>query len=300
MKNGKSAGKVIVITGASSGFGKGVARRFGSLGASVVVAARRKNLLEELAVECEKAGGRALAMETDVSQRIEVQRLAQTAIDEFGRIDVWINCAGVGAMGPLERVPLEDHARVIETTLLGTVYGSYYAYKQFLLQKSGTLVNIASELGANTVPYFSSYAAAKHGVVGFDDSLRQEVVARKLKDIHVCTVLPTAHDTPFFDHAGLYTGHEMTTPDPLHDPNNVVDAVVALVDNPKDKKIVGADGIVKILMKNLAPTFAEWIAAKQTHATFIEKPPPAADDPGAVQRPVAKGTEVQAGRRKAS
>jgi short-subunit dehydrogenase len=78
------------------------------------------------------------------------------------------------------------------------------------------------------MPYYSSYAAAKHGVIGLSDSLRQEVDQAKIKDVHVCRVMPTAHDTPFFDHAANYTGHEVRPPKPLHDPQNVVETIVRL------------------------------------------------------------------------
>lgn len=86
--------------------------------------------------------------------------------DRFGRIDIWINNAGVGALGRFETVPLDDHVKVIETDLMGTLYGSYFAYRQFLHQGDGVLINMASELGRHTAPYYASYTAAKHGVVG--------------------------------------------------------------------------------------------------------------------------------------
>src|SRR5690349_15644967 len=135
--------KVVVVTGASSGFGKGVARRFAKAGARLVLAARRERLLEELADECNATGGRAIAVPTDVSEIREVQNLAQKAVDEFGRIDVWINDAGVGAVGLFDQVPLADHIQVIETNLLGTIYGSYFALTQFRSQGTGILINVA-------------------------------------------------------------------------------------------------------------------------------------------------------------
>ncbi|HYD50123.1 MAG TPA: SDR family oxidoreductase [Terriglobales bacterium] len=293
--------QVIVITGASSGFGKGAARQFAACRAKLVLAARRAALIEELARECQGLGAAAFAVETDVADRSDVERLAQTAVLRFGSIDIWINNAGVGAIGPFERVPLADHVKVVETDLLGTIYGSHCAYRQFLSQGSGTLINIASELGRHTVPYYASYAAAKHGVVGFSDALRQEVMQSDNRDtIHICTVMPTAHDTPFFDHAANYTGHEVQAPTPLHDPQNVVDAIVRIAANPKDKEIVGADGIVKVLLKNLAPGIAERAAAKQMHMTQMMKAPIAPDSPGAVRSPTPSGTEVSAGRLRAS
>jgi NAD(P)-dependent dehydrogenase (short-subunit alcohol dehydrogenase family) len=291
------SGKVVVITGASSGFGKGVALTLADERADLVLAARRGQLLSDLAAACRDAGARALAVPTDVSRPDEVKQLADAAMSEYGRIDIWINNAGVGALGPFERIPLEDHEQVIRTNLLGTLYGCYHAYRQFTVQGAGTLINVASELGAHTVPYYSSYTAAKHGVVGLGDSLRQEIDMTGRDGIHVCTVMPAAHDTPFFDHAANYTGHEIEPPKPLHDPYDVVETIVRLARDPKDKEIVGADGLVKILMKKLMPGVQEKAAATIMHRTQMEKAPPAADSPNALRAPIPSGTEVSAGRR---
>lgn len=293
----KLAGKTVVITGASSGFGKGAALALAAEDASLVLAARRAELLEELASECGSAGAHAIAVPTDVSRRAEVERLAQAALQEFGRIDVWINNAGIGALGRFERIPLEDHEQVVGTNLFGTLYGSYYAYRQFLKQGSGILINISSELGGHTVPYYSSYAAAKHGIVGLGDSLRQEIQQAGSDAIHVCTVMPSAHDTPFFDHAANYTGHEVQAPTPLHDPYDVVETIVRLARDPKDREIVGGDGIVKVLMKKVMPGTQDKIAARSVHKMQMQTAPPAPDSPKALRRPIPEGTGVTAGRR---
>jgi short-subunit dehydrogenase len=291
-------GKVVVITGASSGFGKGAALAFAETGAALALAARRGELLEGLAEECRVVGVPAVAVVTDVSDEKQVARLAETALAQFGRIDVWINNAGVGALGRFERVPLADHAQVVATDLLGVLYGSWYAYRHFLEQGRGVLINVASELGRHSVPYYASYVAAKHGVVGLGTALQQELDQNGIEYVHVCTVMPSAHDTPFFDHAANYTGHAVEAPKPLHDPMDVVEALVRLARNPKDEEIVGADGVVKVLMKKVAPGVADKVAAHMLHKTQMEKPPPAADSPGAVRSPSPVGTEVSAGRRK--
>jgi short-subunit dehydrogenase len=296
MANETSAEPVVVITGASSGFGKGVARELAEPGAALVLAARRATLLEELAEECQARGARALAVPTDVSRSADVAHLARAAIDTFGRIDVWINNAGVGARGRRERVPRAEHLQVIETDQLGTLYGCYFAFQHFASRGAGTLINVSSELGKHTVPYYASYVAAKHGVTGLSAALRQEVEQNGLDGIHVCTVLPTAHDTPFFDHAANYTGHEVEAPKPLHDPQNVVDTIVRLVRDPTDEEIVGADGVVKILLRKLAPRLEEKLAGRMMHRTQMEKAPRAPDSPGAVRAPIPEGTEVRAGR----
>jgi NAD(P)-dependent dehydrogenase (short-subunit alcohol dehydrogenase family) len=289
--------KVVVITGASSGFGRGAAVDLASLGAKVVLGARRTELLEEVAEECRRAGGEAVVCTTDVSRREDVERLASAALDEFGHIDVWVNDAGIGGLGAFERIPIDVHEQIVATTLLGTLYGSWYAYRHFLSRGSGTLINISSELGFSSVPYYTSYAAAKHGVIGLSDSLRQEVKQNGLDSIHVCTIMPTAHDTPFFDHAANYTGHEVTPPKPLHDPQHVVDAIVRIAHDPTDKEIVGADGVVKLVMANLMPPVAEKFGAKMMHRTQMEKPGPAPDSPGAVKEPMDRGREVSGGRK---
>ncbi len=225
-------GTVVVITGASSGFGKGSALAFAQAGASVVLAARRDGLLEELARECEASGGHALAVPTDVGVEGEMQYLAQSAVAQFGRIDVWVNNAGGGALGRFEDVPLADHVQVIQTDLVGTLYGSYFAMQQFKAQGRGTLINIASVIGKVPAPYFASYAAAKHGVVGLSGAIRQELEENKVKDIHVCIVEPTSFDTTFFEHAANYTGHKAVPIPPVYDPQEVIDTIVSLATHP--------------------------------------------------------------------
>jgi short-subunit dehydrogenase len=289
--------KVVVITGASSGFGKGAAVQFASEGAKLVLGARRADLLEEVAAECRSAGAEAIAIPTDVSRREDVERLAAAALSSFGRIDVWVNNAGVGAVGAFERIPIEVHEQLIATNLLGVLYGSHLAYRQFLTQGTGVLINIASELGFGSVPYFSSYAAAKHGVVGLSDSLRQEVKQNGLDGIHICTIMPTAHDTPFFEHAANYSDHEIVPPKPLHDPQHVVDTIVRVARKPEDKEIVGADGVVKLIAANVMPAISEKMGAKQMHKT-IEDAPPGNDSPGSVFEPMREGTEVRAESRR--
>jgi short-subunit dehydrogenase len=287
-------GKVIVVTGASSGFGKGAALEFAKAGAKVVIAARREDALEELAAECRETGADVVVCPADVSKREDVERIGAAA---GGHIDVWVNNAGIGAIGKFERIPLDVHEQVIATNLLGVLYGSYVAYQRFLSQGSGTLINIASELGFGSVPYYSSYTASKHGVVGLSDSLRQEVKQNGLKGIHICTIMPTAHDTFFFDHAANYSEHELIPPKPLHDPQHVVDTIVKLAQNPEDKAIVGADGVVKLIAANLMPPVSEKMGSKMMHST-IEKGGPAGDTPGAVLEPMKEGTEVSGGNKK--
>ena len=292
------SGKVIVITGASSGFGRGASVQFAKAGASVVLAARRGHVLDDVARECEAAGGLALAVPTDVSKEGEVEALAQAALAKFGRIDIWVNNAGGGALGRFEEVPLADHVQVIETDLLGTLYGSYRAMQQFHKQQSGVLINVASVIGKIPAPYFASYAAAKHGVVGLSGAIRQELSVNDVKNIHVCTVMPTSMDTPFFEHAANYTGHKAVPIPPVYDPQEVVDVIVRLATKPEAEVVVGAAGVASAISHNLAPHMTEAMMAKQTHAAQMEKAPAAGDTDGSILEPMLTGVGVSGGLRR--
>ncbi len=288
-------GKVIVITGASSGFGKGVALKFAGAGATVVLAARRDELLEEIAQRCQGEGGRALAVPTDVSHKEEVEQLAQTAIAQFGRIDVWVNNAGAGALGRFEEVPLEDHVQVIETDLLGTMYGSYFAMQQFRKQGNGVLINVASVIGKVPAPYFASYAAAKHGVVGLSAALRQELRENKAEGIHVSTVMPTSMDTPFFEHAANYTGHQASPIPPTYGAQETIDVIFRMATAPEDEIAVGTAGKFATFFHSLAPGITEKLMGHQTHKSQMEQAPPADNTQGNLQETSMAGTNVGGG-----
>jgi short-subunit dehydrogenase len=296
--NATKLDKVIVITGASSGFGKGMARKFAQSSCSLVLAARRIQLLQELAEECQAIGVRAIAVPVDVSKQDDVADLAKQVFEKFGRIDIWINNAGVGAIGLFEEIPLEDHHQVIATNLLGTLYGSFHAMQLFHKQGHGILINVSSVLGKIPAPYYSSYTAAKFGIVGLDSVLRQELRQNDVKDIHVCTVMPMANDTPFFDHAANYTGHEPQPVPPLYDPQGVIDTVFELVLRPKDEVIVGGVGSIVNAAHHVTPGLIEKIMASQTHDLQMRKAGPAPATSGAVREPNSLGTEVRAGRLK--
>lgn len=289
---GKLTGRVIVITGASSGFGKGAALAFANQGATLVVAARRDYLLDELVAACESEGVQALAVPCDVSSESDVEELARSAIDRFGGFDVWINNAGAAAIGLFTDVPLAEHKKVVETDLLGTIYGSYHAIKQFRHHGRGVLINVASMIGKVPSPYYSSYSAAKHGVVGLSASLRQELQEQKVENIHVCTVLPMAMDTPFFDHAANYSGHEATPIPPVDDAQKVIDTLVNLVTEPKDEVTVGKGSGIASISDKFAPGLTEGMMAKNTHKT-VQEAKPAKVDQGSLSQPDPRGIGVK-------
>jgi short-subunit dehydrogenase len=291
-------GRVIVITGASSGFGKGAAIQFAGRGAWLVLAARRGELLDSIVRECETVGGRAISVPADVSEQTDVERIANAALTEFGRFDVWVNNAGAGAIGRFTDVPLDDHVQVIRTDLLGTVYGSYFAMRQFRRQGAGTLINMASVAGKIPAPYFASYVAAKYGVVGLSAALRQELKEDKIESIHVCTVMPTTFDTPFFEHAAQYTGREASPIPPTYDPKEVVDTIVRLAADPEDEVSVGSAAKVFNFAHHIFPGVVEAMMARQTRKSQFEEAEPGERTSGSLHEPTGSGTTVRGGWKK--
>jgi len=229
--------QVVVITGASSGIGRGVAHAFAARGASVVLAARSARTLQEVAAECRQRGGRGLVVPTDVSDEAAVQALARRAVDEFGHIDAWVNAAAVWSYGRFEDTPGPVFRKIVDTTLFGQVHAARAVLPQFRSQGHGVLVNVASLYGRVSSPYVSAYVASKWGLIGFSEVLRQEV--RDAPGIAVCLVLPGAVDTPIYRQAANYVGRQIRPLPPVVSPQRVVAAVVRAVENPKAEFIVG-------------------------------------------------------------
>lgn len=248
-----------MITGASSGIGRAAALTFAREGASVAIAARDAAALDELARECERAGGRALAVPTDVADREAVERLASAAIERFGRIDTWVNNAGVMAYGEFHRIPPDVYDRIIEVNLLGQVYGSRAALGHFRERGEGVLINVCSLWGRITSPLVSPYVVSKHGVRALSECLHHELVDEP--DIHVATILPAAVDTPIFENAGNYTGKRLRPVWPIFNPQYVADGIVACSQNPKREVTYGRMGRALEVLYALAPPVYRRVAA---------------------------------------
>jgi len=168
-------GKVVVITGASSGLGEATARLLSEQGASVVLGARRADRLKALADELTWRGGKAVAVVTDVADRKQVQALVDAAVQAHGRVDVMINNAGLMPQAPLERLTVDDWDRMIDVNLKGVLYGIAAALPQMQRQKAGHIINVSSVAGHRVGPGFAVYAATKHAVRALSEGLRQEV-----------------------------------------------------------------------------------------------------------------------------
>jgi len=169
------AGKIVVITGASSGLGEATARHLSARGATMVLGARRIDRIEALAVEIAKAGGNAIAVATDVTDATQVQRLVDAAVARFGRVDVMLNNAGLMPHSPLERRKIVDWDRMIDVNIKGVLYGIAAALPHMQRQNSGHFINVSSVAGHKVRPAGAVYSATKTAVRVISEGLRQEV-----------------------------------------------------------------------------------------------------------------------------
>lgn len=286
------SGKNIVITGASSGIGKATALSLAREGANLILAARRELLLEEVAIECEKFGVKAYSYKTDVTRIDDVSNLFEFALAQLGSVDIWINNAGVGAVGDFTKTPLSVHERVIQTNLMGYIYGAYTVLPYFKTQNRGLLINNIS-IGAFIPNSFAvAYSASKHGLKGFSDALKYEL--RDFKDIHVCDVYPAFIDTPGLVHGANYTGKELKPAPPVYDPYKVARTIVSLCTHPRDRAMVGNSARAARLVHALTPKLLG-----HTMTRFIQSYLRGAEDAqmteGNLFKPVWKGAGTHGG-----
>ena len=282
-------GSVVVITGASSGIGRATALAFADRGAHVVLAARREAALQEVAQKCRAVGSQVLVVPTDVSDSAAMDELTRRAVERFRRIDVWVNAAAITYFAPFLKVPLRDIRRVLDVNIMGYVHGARAALPVLKKQRKGVLINVSSIVAGAPQPYTHTYAMTKAAERVLSTSLRQELQLDGTTGVSVCTVLPAAIDTPFYQHAGNYTGRKPKPMPPVYPAERVARAIVSLVRKPRREIVVGPAGRGILLQYKLAPRLAERLMAVQVDRTHLSRRNDAPDSEGNLVQP-APGT----------
>ena len=229
----------VVITGAGAGVGRATARAFGRAGASVALLGRGRDGLEAAAKEVEAEGGRALVVEVDVADAGAVEAAAETAEQELGPIDVWVNNAMVTVFAPVDEIGADEFKRVTEVTYLGGVYGAMAALKRMRARDRGTIVQVSSALAYRSIPLQSAYCGAKHALAGFVDALRCEL-AHEQSNIHVTAVQMPALNTPQFGWARNKLPHRPQPVPPIFQPEVAADAILFAASHRRRNVPVGA------------------------------------------------------------
>ena len=240
MKLKKISEQTIVITGASSGIGLATARLAIKKKAKVVLAARSEDALHELNQEIKDQGGESCYVVADVGRIEDVKRIADTALDTFGRFDTWVNNAGVSIYGRTAEVDIDDMRRLFDTNFWGTVYGSLEALKH-LRERGGALINIGSVLSDQAIVLQGLYSASKHAVKGFTDTLRMEL-ENEDAPVSVTLIKPAAIDTPYSHNAKNYMDHEPKHAPPVYAPEVVARAILHSATKKTRELTVGGGG----------------------------------------------------------
>jgi len=257
--------QAIGLLGASSGIGRLAALEFARRGARIVGAARDTEGLESLVREIQSMGGRAISVTADVTDYAQVEAVARTAIDHYGRLDTWVHLAGVQFLSRFEDMTPEEFSRVIDVNLLGQAYGAMVALPYLRRQLQAAYISVTSVEALAALPLQSVYAASKHGVHGFLTSLRQELQEARIP-VSVTEIMPSSTNTPLFEAARTREGVQAKGQPPLYEPEVTVRAILYAAEHPVRTLVTGGGGRFLIAMKALAPRVADWYLRRMAFA----------------------------------
>ena len=280
------AGRVVVVTGASAGIGRAVARAFGAAGARVALLARGAEGLAAAAGEIAAAGGEARSYPLDVADASAVEAAAGRIEAEMGEIAVWVNDAMATIFAPVERVTAEEYRRVTEVTYLGAVYGTQAALKRMRPRDRGAIVQVGSALAYRSIPLQSAYCGAKAALRGFTDSLRCELIHDDSR-LTLSMVQLSGFNTPQFDWARNRFGKRPQPVPPAYQPEIAAAAVLWAARHARREVWVGLPAVQSILGTRLLPALLDRMMARKAYEGQLTQEDEAEGRPDNLFEPVA-------------
>ena len=277
--------QVVVVTGASGGVGRAVARRYGARGAKVALLARGVDGLAGAAKDVEAEGGTALPIEVDVADPTAVEAAAEHVEAALGPIDVWVNDAFTSVFAPFLEIEPEEFKRVTEVTYLGYVYGTRAALRRMLPRDRGTVVQVGSALAYRGIPLQSAYCGAKHAIQGFTESVRCELLHDK-SNVHVTMVQLPAVNTPQFDWVLSRLRRKAQPVPPIYQPELAARGVVHAADHPRRREYwVGGSTAATLLANAVAPGVLDRYLARTGYRAQQTDQPRDPDQPANLWQP---------------
>ena len=264
--------EVIVITGASGGIGRAVARAFAAPGVRIALLARGARGLADACQEVERAGAEALAIPTDVADETQVEAAAAQVEGQWGHIDVWVNNAMATIFGPVSALHGRQIKRATEVTYLGAVYGTLSALKRMRQRDRGVIVQVGSALAYRGIPLQAPYCAAKHAMRGFTDSLRCELLHDR-SNVRLAMVHLSAFNTPQFDWALNLVGKRPMPVPPIFQPELAARAIVWAARHPRREVFVGWPAVKAVTANKFFPGLLDRMLAKQGYTGQITSEP---------------------------
>ncbi len=253
--------EVVVITGASAGVGRAIARAFGRRGAHIGLLARGHAGLEAARREIEEYGGKAIAIPTDVADPEQVEAAATQVEEHFGPIDVWVNDAMESVFSPFKEIEPKVYKRVTEVAYLGFVYGTMAALHRMLPRDKGRIIQIGSALAYRSIPLQSAYCGAKHAIKGFTDSIHCELIHDK-SNVKITMVQLPAVNTPQFGWVKSRLPRKPQPVPPIYQPEVIADAVTWVTDHYRRELFIGFNTAVIIQGNKVFPAFGDWYLGK--------------------------------------
>ncbi|HEX6535276.1 MAG TPA: SDR family oxidoreductase [Gemmatimonadaceae bacterium] len=254
--------RVVVVTGASAGLGRAIARRFAREGASVGLIARGRDGLEGARADVERLGGKGLVLPADVADAAAIERAAAAVEAELGPIDVWVNNAMVSVFSPVREMREDEYRRVTEVTYLGTVHGTLAALRRMLPRDHGVIVQVSSALAYRSIPLQSAYCAAKHAILGFTASLRTELLHDRSR-VRVTMVHMPALNTPQFSWVRSRLPNAPQPVPPIFQPEVGAAAVVWAARHETGRELtVGMPSVKAVYGNKLVPGYGDRYLAR--------------------------------------